>query len=141
MDKHHKSEIKLSDMGKYNVKCGTINKNNPEVLYIRTKIKVKPSDKKTTYFNEIIGIKNKFVRNVKSIIVNDDTISNDYIFHFDANEKGMVYNKNSYIKYDIYIKPVVVKKFLDYRTDMTVLANKLNDNLSALLKETCLIHA
>ena len=91
MDKHHKSEIKLPDTGKYNVKCGTINKNNPEVLYIRTKIKVKPSDKKTTYFSEITGIKNKFVRNVKSIIINDDTISNDYIFHFDANEKGMVY--------------------------------------------------
>lgn len=140
MTKQHKSEMKLTDMGKYNVKCGTINKNNPEVVYIRTKTKVKPSTKKTNYCSEITAVKNEFVKTVKSIITENVTVSNDYIIHFDANEKGMMYNKNSYIKYDIYLKPSVMKNFMEYRTEMSALANKLNDKLSSLLNETCLTH-
>ena len=140
MDKQCRSEIKLSETGKYSVKYGTMNKKNPRVIYIRTKIKVKPSLKKTNYYKEINDIKNGFVKDVKNIIEKEDMFLDEYIVHFDTNERGMLYNKNSYIKYDLYVKPKDVQVFSDYKPCISSLTEKLNEKLSLLIKDTCLIY-
>lgn len=135
MDNNKKREIKLDKTNKFNIKYGTLDKNNPEVLYIRAKAKIKPNNKKSDYCQEIASIKKDFVKMVNNIIVNDKSVYNKHICCFDANDNGMVYNKNSYIKYDIYIKPIIIKHIDEYRSYVSDLTSILNNNLTTLLEK------
>ena len=60
MNKRSKKEIKLQNTDKYTVRYGSLNKEIPEVIYIRAKTKIIPKTKKSDYSKDILGIKDEF---------------------------------------------------------------------------------
>lgn len=141
MNKRSKKEIKLQNTDKYTVKYGSLNKEIPEVIYIRAKTKIIPKIKKSDYSKDILGIKDEFNRTVKKLIVDNKSFGNNYICHFDTNGNGMTYNKKSFLKYDVYVKPSVLKNISDYECEISSLVNAFNNNLSNLLEKSNMFYS
>lgn len=135
MNRKNKKEIKLQDIDKYVVKYGSLNKEQPEVIYIKAKTKIIPKIKKSDYTKDIVNIKYEFNKTVKNLILNNKSFGNSYICNFDTNGNGMMYNKKSFLKYDVYIKPHVLKNIAEYECEISSLVNDFNDNLSNLLEK------
>ena len=135
MNRKNKKEIKLQDIDKYVVRYGSLNKEQPEVIYIKAKTKIIPKIKKSDYTKDIANIKYEFNKTVKNLILNSQSFGNSYICNFDTNGNGMMYNKKSFLKYDVYIKPHVLKNISEYECEISSLVNDFNDNLSNLLEK------
>ena len=135
MNKRSKKEIKLQNTDKYTVRYGSLNKEIPEVIYIRAKTKIIPKTKKSDYSKDILGIKDEFNKTVKKLIIDNKSFGNNYICHFDTNGNGMSYNKKSFLKYDVYVKPSVLKNISDYEYEISSLVSAFNSNLSNLLEK------
>ena len=75
-NKRTTKEYNLKDDGhtKIKSKYGTLYKNNPEIIYIRSRASITPTIKKKDFSEEIILIKRFFEKNVKNIIY----ASNDF---------------------------------------------------------------
>ena len=123
MNKRSKKEIKLQNTDKYTVRYGSLNKEIPEVIYIRAKTKIIPKTKKSDYSND------------------NKSFGNNYICHFDTNGNGMTYNKKSFLKYDVYVKPSVLKNISDYECEISSLVNAFNNNLSNLLEKSNMFYS
>lgn len=128
-------EIKLTNIDKFNIKYGSLDKICPEVMYIRAKTKVKPFVKKGDYSKDILIMKTDFIKSVGDIIHRDKNFQDTHICHFDTNENGMMYNKNSYIKYDVFIKPIHIKHINEYEKQVYDLVYAFNSKLTSLLEK------
>lgn len=128
-------EIRLTNTGKFNVKYGSLDKICPEVMYIRAKTKVKPFVKKGDYSKDILFMKNDFIKSVSDIIRHDKNFQDTHICYFDTNENGMMYDKNSYIKYDVFIKPINIRHINEYEKQVCDLVNAFNSKLTSLLEK------
>lgn len=134
MHNDRKREIQIGIVDGYNVKYGTLNKMKSNVIYIRGKAKIFPSLKKNSYQKEIYNLKHNFNKKVKQLIEEENGLLNSFICHLEMNETGMTFHKKSFIKYDVYIKPIIVKKIDDYNDYIINFVNKLNTVLTCLLK-------
>lgn len=140
MQNNRKREIRIPDIDKYNAKFGTLNKYRPEVIYIIAKTKVSPKTRKADYSQDVSNIKTNFLKAVDGMITNDSRLRKEHICNIDANDSGMTYGKNSYIKYDIYIKPTELKAIDDYYQDMHQFICRLNNVLSDLIEKNSMMH-
>lgn len=140
MVNNQKREIKLKDIDNYNVRYGTLDKFNPEVIYITAKTKIKPLEKKGSYAKDVAVIKSNFIEFVDKLIKESEDFNDKYICHFETNENGMVYNKRSYVKYLIYIKPKKIMYIDDYEKDIREIVSRLNDVLSVQLSQNGMFH-
>ena len=95
---------------KYGTTCKSL---KPSVLYLRTKTKITPIVDKNTYENDIIDIKNKFTEYVDKRIKKSKYFDNNYIFNIDISSKSIKYGKTSFLRYDVYLKPIVRKSVND----------------------------
>ena len=115
-------------------KYGTLNRNNPEVLYLRSKTKIKALIDGKDYKEELVYISKHFQKYVKKII-DDSKIFNKYICTFETPDKGIVFNKISNLKFDIYLHPILIKDMSLYEPHVIKLIDKANNKLIGLCKK------
>ena len=53
----------------------------------------------------------------------------------------MTYNKKSFLKYDVYVKPSVLKNISDYECEISSLVNAFNNNLSNFLEKSNMFYS
>jgi hypothetical protein len=138
MDSNNKrttKEYKLNNNVKIKTKYGTLDKNNPEILYIRSRATITPEIKKKDFSEDIALIKRIFEKNVKTIIFESNVFENKHICNIEMSENGIAFGKKSHVKYDIYIKPKISKKLEEYKNDVIDLVCLFNQNLSQSLTE------
>jgi hypothetical protein len=130
-------EYNLKDDGhtKIKSKYGTLDKNNPEILYIRSRATITPVIKKKDFSENIISIKKHFEKNVKNIIYSSNNFEDKYICSIEMSENGISFNKKSHVKYDIYVKPKNNKNLEDYSNDIQTLTYQFNQTLANLFTE------
>lgn len=121
---------------------GTLNKNNAEVLYIRSKGKVRTDKQQTNFSNEITSLKSMFALKVQKIIdKHSDILNSKYIASIDMSDKGLIVGKSTFIKYDLFIRPIVIKKIEEYEEIVTNIINEINvaidQHLSNLDMQLC----
>ena len=116
-------------------KYGTLDKSNPEIIYIRSRATITPVFKKKDFSEEIILIKRLFEKNVKKIICNSNDFEDKYICSIEMSENGISFNKKSHVKYDVYVKPKNNKNLEDYSDDIKSLVYQFNQNLLNLFTE------
>ena len=128
-------QIKIEDIEDLSAKYGTIDKNSPDVLYIRAKGRIMPTVKKNDYSNDIIELKKGFANIIKNNIMSfkNDINEKKYIYNIEISEKGISYKKGSYIKYDIFIRPNVKKEILEYKDIVTNLLTNVNNEMKQKL--------
>lgn len=116
-------------------KYGTLNKNNPEILFIRSKGRIKSNEKKKKYDDDFVAIRNCFNTNVhKSMEKRNEVFSNKYIMDIYLTDKGLLLGKSTFIKYDIFIRPLVIKPIEDYELTVIDIINEINDGLTLCLE-------
>lgn len=133
--------MKLENDSKYKVMFGTLDKHNPSVIYIKSSTKVKPTVQRTNYKDEIGCIKKSFLDFVSKVLTDNDTFLGEYICQFNTNEMGMSYKKNSFVKYELYVKPRVVNYIDGYQDVVGKLTASLNARLDKLLMEKDFVYA
>lgn len=115
-------------MNNLSVKYGTLDKNSPDVLFIRFKGKIIPTIIKNDYSKEIVELKTEFNSIVKNVILKycDIFDCNRYLCNMEVSEKGITFKKGSYIKFDIFLKPNEIKDIILYKNIMEKIANEIN---------------
>lgn len=128
-------EYQINKGETFRVKYGTLDKNNPEVIYLRTKAKIKPFIEKRDYSNDVQEIKDDFMQYIKDVVKYDYFLNDRHICSFSVSEKGLAYGKGSHIKYDLYVKPLEVKPIQTYEQHLSVLVRNANNKLISMLEQ------
>lgn len=112
------------------IKYGTLDRNNPEIVYIRTKARITPIVKKKEYNDGVTSVKETFEKLVKSVVRNNSYFEDKHICSIEISENGIAFGKKSHIKYDVYVKPKEIKKLDEHETEIKSMVFIFNENLS-----------
>jgi hypothetical protein len=127
-------EIKLNNCKNINLKYGSVNKNDPKVIYVTGKMWICPTydgdfEKMMEYFHL------SFKKKLSNVLKNSSVFDAKYILDFDINQTNLVKNKKKYFsitffvrqKSDNLIKLKNMKNIISY--DFGYLFNELENNL------------
>jgi len=130
-------QIKLNIMDNLSVKYGTLDKNSPDVLFIRFKGKIMPTIIKNDFSKEIVELKTEFDKIIKDIIINycDIFDCKRYLCNIEVSEKGVTYKKGSYIKFDVFVRPNEIKDIMCYEDVITRMSIEINNEIINILSK------
>lgn len=130
-------QIKLNIMDNLSVKYGTLDKNSPDVLFIRFKGKIIPTIIKNDFSKEIVELKTEFDKIIKDIIINycDIFDCKRYLCNIEVSEKGVTYKKGSYIKFDVFVRPNETKDITYYEDVITRMSIEINNEIINILNK------
>lgn len=135
MEKRTVKEYKLDNNNVFQSKYGTLNKNNPSVIYVKSRGKIVPLIEKNTYIEDVADIKESLTAYVDRLVKNNDEFQNRYIFNIDTGDNALKYNRKSYFKYDVYLVPIEIKPLDDYEETVNEMSMAISGHLETLLKE------
>jgi len=96
-------EVKLNSCKNISLKYGSVNKNEPQVIYVSGKMWICP-----TYdgdFNEPINlVYSKFKKELSRILRNSTVFESRHILDFDLNSENLVRNKKKFFSITFFIK-------------------------------------
>jgi hypothetical protein len=85
------------------LKYGSVNKDNPQVVYISGRCWVSPTHKMD--YEYVIGMIEKEMRkNIKLFLIDGDNFDNRFILDFDINTDKMSPNEKKFLSFDLYIR-------------------------------------
>ena len=127
----------LKNNGTFSIKYGTTIKNNPTVIYLRAKGKVKPYIDKTNYKSDVSKIKKGITNIIKEELMSlSDIIDiSKYLFDIDLTEDTMNYNKISRLNYNIYLCPINVGKIEDYEKRITDMCDRIEIKITGCVNK------
>lgn len=118
LKKKIQSEIYFTDSN-FKVKIGTLNKKNPNIIYLQLGTYIKPEINKVTYSEEI----NNFNKITKSFLNErlkmDNSYNKNFIMITDIADERINTNKNSYLDIQVHFKR----------------NNKINETFKSISKE------
>lgn len=96
-------EVKLNSCKNISLKYGSVNKNDPQVIYVSGKMWICP-----TYdgdFNEPINlVYSKFKKELSRILRNSTVFESKHILDFDLNSENLVRDKKKFFSITFFIK-------------------------------------
>ena len=101
--KRYNKEYKLSNFGPIQMKLGTINNEDPKVVYVSGKCWLTPKAE-IDYKAAFDEISRKVEKKTKSVINDDESFSNKFIFNFDINPESFIFGKKKYFAFDIFFR-------------------------------------
>lgn len=136
-----KNEIILDKQNKFITRYGSmLDEEYPSVVYLRTKSKITPIWEKKDYNAEVTDIKAKFSEFIqKAIKQNRSVDSNYFLFNIDISSKSIGYGKQSFLRYDLYVKPCGRKTIEENKYRLCQLSTKLDKKLESLLNKDGII--
>jgi hypothetical protein len=140
-NKRTNKEFSLSENCPFNVKIGTIDKNNPSVIYINGHGWIKPTSE-MNYGKIMNMVERRFEKKLMERIGKTNGFLDDYIMNFESCPNYMKIDKKTFINFEAYIKQKKdCIKIEDVRDKLTVplknLANDLVDIVSDENFEMC----
>ncbi len=129
-------EYKLNLREDMSLKYGSINRDNPQVIYISGKCWISPL-RKMMYENVICDISNKFKKNIKAYMLDGENFDNKLIVNFDINTSKMSLGEKKFLSFDFYLKQNESKK-RELKAFKKLLANRVKiivDDLAESLNE------
>ena len=108
----------------FTVKYGTLNQDQPDVIYLRAKTRILPN-KNIDYTENVKNIRKTFQEYVTKEVIEDNELANKHIMQLSTNENGLRHNKTSILKFDIFMKPLNEICFADYLPHMKEFSNNL----------------
>jgi hypothetical protein len=100
-----KSESKFPDES-FKIKIGTMDKKNPEVIYIELGSYISPTEEKKTYKQNVLNIERETKALVGNVIENSGLCKSDFIFVSDIADERIAVNKKSYFELQLFVKPL-----------------------------------
>lgn len=96
-------EFKLDVCNDMSLKYGTVNRDNPRVVYVSGKCWIKPL-KKMDYENVISKIQDSFKKRVKSYMLDGECFDNRLIIDFDINSDKINLGEKKFLSFDFYLR-------------------------------------
>lgn len=96
-------EIKLNNCKNINLKYGSINKNDPQVIYVSGKMWLCPTYD-GDYNEQIELIHNSFRRKLNNVLDNSVVFERKHILDFDLNSEKLIKNKKKFFSVTFFIK-------------------------------------
>ena len=96
-------EYKLDVCNHISLKYGTVNRNNPQVVYISGKCWVSPQ-REMNYTDVIDNIEKGMKRNIKSFLIDGINFDNRFILDFDINTDGLIPKEKKFLSFDFYLR-------------------------------------
>ena len=96
-------EYKLDVCKHISLKYGTVNRNNPQVVYVSGKCWVSPL-RAMNYGDIISNIEKEMRRNIKTFFIDEINFDNMYILDFDINVDNINPNEKKFLSFDFYLR-------------------------------------
>lgn len=96
-------EIKLNVCNHINLKYGSTNKDNPEIVYILGKAWISPKFN-GNYESILNNIQNNFRRKIKKNVIESNVFENKFVLDFDLNSTNMEKGKKKFLSFDLFLK-------------------------------------
>lgn len=128
LKKPHEANI-VTKYGSY------LNEIKPKVIYLRTKAKITPTIDKISFEENINLIKEDFLNYIEKEILRNKHLHNTYLSNIDISSKSVKYGKISFLRYDLYLKPIITKTLQKNQLLFTRLSIKIDKKLIKLLKK------
>ena len=96
-------EYKLDVCNHISLKYGTVNRNNPQVVYISGKCWVSPQ-KEMDYSSVINDIEKNMRKNIKSFLIDGINFDNKFILDFDINIDNLSPKAKKFLSFDFYLR-------------------------------------
>lgn len=103
MVKRLNKEYKLDVCDKISLKYGSINREDPQIVYVSGKCWVAPTCR-MDYSSVITSIKNDMKKNIKRVLIDGSNFENKYIFDFDVSTEKVEPNVSKFLTFDLYLK-------------------------------------
>ena len=129
-------EYKLDVCKHISLKYGTVNKNNPQVVYVSGKCWVSPL-RKMNYEEVISGIEKEMKRNIKTFFIDDINFINKFILDFDINIDNINPNEKKFLSFDFYLRQNEKNKksLSDLKDLLNRKVSTISNNLVYMFKE------
>ena len=88
----------------FNIKLGTVNKNNPEVIYFEVRTFISPLEESNNYSQVFAFLKKEFSKKISDSLKLNDFFSEKYILDFQIANSGIRINKKSYLSFQLFLR-------------------------------------
>ena len=96
-------EYKLDVCNHISLKYGTVNRLNPQVIYVSGKCWVTP--KSNLNYEEVINkIEKRMRNNIKTFLIDEINFEKRFILDFDINTEGLLPNEKKFLSFDFYLR-------------------------------------
>lgn len=96
-------EIKLNVSNHINLKYGSTNKDNPQIVYILGKAWISPNFN-GEYESILNGIQSNFRKKIKKDVMESNIFENKFVLDFDLNSTNMKKGKKKFLSFDLFLK-------------------------------------
>ena len=129
-------EYKLDVCNHVIVKYGSVNKDNPQVIYISGKCWVSPKHQ-MDYEYVISGIEKEMKKSIKLFLIDEINFTNRFILDFDINTDKFNIGDKKFLSFDFYLRQndSDVKKLKDLKEMLSNKVSTVVNNLVYLFKE------
>lgn len=117
------SEIKYSDKS-FKLKIGTMNKKNPDVVYVSLGAYIIPTTEKNNWGDEVKSMDKSIRRYIRETFSNSDVFGKDFISVMELANESVQKGRKSYLDVQLFLKPTksyLASNNLDFK--------KLSDDL------------
>ena len=119
-------EYKLDVSNNVIIKYGSVNKDNPQVVYVSGKCWVCPT-RETDYDNVRSKVESEMRSNIKRIFIDGVNFENRFILDFDISTDGLYPNRKKFLSFDFYLRQKEKNK-----KSLTDLKKLLDSKVSAI---------
>ena len=118
-----KSESKFP-YDSFKVKIGTMDKKNPEVIYIELGSYISPREEKKSYKSNVLNIEKLSKSMIGCVLKNSGLCKDDFIFVSDIADERITMNKKSYFELQLFVKPLDSVKTIGKFSEVSEIFNK-----------------
>lgn len=129
-------EYKLDVCNHVIVKYGSVNKDNPQVIYVSGKCWVSPKHQ-MDYEYAISRIEKEMKKSIKLFLIDEINFTNRFILDFDINTDKFNIGDKKFLSFDFYLRQndSDVKKLKDLKEMLSNKVSTVVNNLVYLFKE------
>ena len=129
-------EYKLDVCNHMIVKYGSVNKDNPQVIYVSGKCWVSPKHQ-MDYEYVISRIEKEMKKSIKLFLIDEINFTNRFILDFDINTDKFNIGDKKFLSFDFYLRQndSDVKKLKDLKEMLSNKVSTVVNNLVYLFKE------
>lgn len=131
-------EYKLDVCNHIIVKYGSVNKDNPQVVYISGRCWVSPTQK-MDYQGVISKIEKEMRKNIKLFLADGTNFGKKFILDFDLNTDGFSVGEKKFLSFDFYVRQdeSTKKSLKELKNIISGRISTIVNNLVYLFNENC----
>ncbi len=88
----------------FNIKIGTVNRLNPQVIYFEVRTFISPMEEYSNYNYVFSSLRKELSRNLTEKLSNNKYFNKKFILDFQVANSGVKVNKKSYLTFQLFLK-------------------------------------